>query len=149
MNTSIVRQGCATPASFVKYVQNYRQTSQRCLKKNLNASRRGAVKPTAVDDDVGGLCRRACREHCHGLRGLVEPHRHAPGRCLAALHLWPGHGYRRHFRPSFWSPRSVPGLPPVHQGHCLPLSKTFSFQNRKLREGQSGLDDCCCLSHIN
>ena len=49
---------------------------------------RGAAKPTAsADDDTGGLRLRACREHCHGLRGPVEPRRHAPGRCLAASHL--------------------------------------------------------------
>ena len=36
---------------------------------------RGAVKSTAVvDDDADGFCSRACR---------------APGRCHAALHLWP------------------------------------------------------------
>ena len=39
---------------------------------------RGAAKPTAVDD--------VCREHCHGLRGPVEPRRRTPGRRLAALH---------------------------------------------------------------
>ena len=49
---------------------------------------RGAAKPTAsADDDTGGLCLRACREHCHDLRGPVEPRPHAPGRCLAASHL--------------------------------------------------------------
>ena len=89
---------------------------------------RGAAKPTAVDDDeAGGLCRCASREHYHGLRGPLEPRRRAPGLCLAALHLWPGHGYRRHFRTSLWSPRSVPGLPPVNQAQCLPSSKTFLF----------------------
>ena len=49
---------------------------------------RGATKLTASDDDdADGLCSRACREHCHGLRGSVGPRRRAPGRCLAALHL--------------------------------------------------------------
>ena len=59
---------------------------------------RETAKPTGVDDDVDGLCRRACRDqHCHGLRDPLESRRRAPGRCLAALHLWPGHGCRRHF----------------------------------------------------
>ena len=45
----------------------------------------GAAKPTAVDDDdVDNLCRRVCRERCHGLHGPVEPRRRAPGRRLAA-----------------------------------------------------------------
>ena len=49
---------------------------------------RAAAKPTAVDDDkADSLCRRVCREHCHGLRGPVEPHRRAPGHCLATLYL--------------------------------------------------------------
>ena len=49
---------------------------------------RGSAKPTAVDDDgADGLCRRVYREHCHGLRGSVEPRRRAPGRRLASLHL--------------------------------------------------------------
>ena len=54
---------------------------------------------------------------------------------------WAGHGRRRHFRPSSWNPRSVPGLPSVHQAHCLPLSKHFSSQHPKQREGHSGFDD--------
>ena len=103
---------------------------------------RGAAKPTAADDDdADDLCRRACCEHCHGLRGLVKPHPRAPGRCLAALRLWPGHGCRRHFRASSLSPRSVPGLPSVHQAQCLSSSKIFSSQHRKPREGCSGFDD--------
>ena len=58
---------------------------------------RGAAKPTAVDDGrADGLCRRVCREHC---RAPVEPRRRAPGRRLAALHLWPGHGYQRNVTP--------------------------------------------------
>ena len=49
---------------------------------------RGAVKPTAVDDDgADGLCRRAYREPCHGLRDRLEPRRRASGRFLADLHL--------------------------------------------------------------
>ena len=77
---------------------------------------RGAVKPTVVDtarravksttvDYTDGLCRHTCHDHHrHGLRSLLEPRRRAPGRCLAALHLWARHGYHRHFRPSSWSP---------------------------------------------
>ena len=106
---------------------------------------RGAVKPTAADateeaakpnaadyDDADDLCRRACREHCHDLHGPVEPRRRAPGLCLAALHLWPGHGCRRHVRPSSSNPRSVPGLPSVHRAHCLSSSKSFflNIENR-------------------
>ena len=69
---------------------------------------RGAVKPTAVDDaaqgavnptaadDADGLCRRACFDHHrHNLRDPLGPRRRAPDRCLAALHLWSGHGCRR------------------------------------------------------
>ena len=49
---------------------------------------RGAAKPTAVDDDeIDGLCRRVCRERCHGLRGPVKSRRRAPGRRLAVLHI--------------------------------------------------------------
>ena len=96
---------------------------------------RGAVKPTAAAaDDADGLCRRACREHCHGLRGPIESRRRAPGRRLAVFHLWPGHGCRRHLRRSSTSSRSEPGLPPVHQGQFLSSSKTFFSRHR--REGR-------------
>ena len=94
---------------------------------------RGAAKPTAVDDGrADGLCRRVCREHC---RAPVEPRRRAPGRRLAALHLWPGHGYRRHLRYSSSSPRPEPGLLPVRQGQCLSSLKTSFFQ-RQIRGGR-------------
>ena len=74
----------------------------------------GAPKPTAVDNgDVDELCRRVCSERCHGLHGPVEPRRRAPGRRLAALHLWPGHGCRRHLRSSSSNPRLESGLPPI------------------------------------
>ena len=89
---------------------------------------RGAVKPTAADDaargivkstvmdDADGLCRRACRDHHrHGLREYLGPRCRDPGCDLTAVHLRLGHGCRRHFRSSSWSPRSVPGLPPVHR----------------------------------
>ena len=105
---------------------------------------RGAVKPTtadtargvakpaaAADDDAGGHCRRAFREHCHGLRGPVEPRRRARGGHLTALHLWLEHGCRRHLRRSSSSHRSEPGLPPVHQGQCLSSSKTCFLSTSK------------------
>ena len=103
---------------------------------------RGAAKPTTAvdDDDADGLCRCIRREHCCGFRGPVEPRRHAPGRHLVALHLWSGHGCRRHFRRSSSSPRSEPGLPPLHQGQCLSSSKTFFSRRRKQREGHSAFD---------
>ena len=82
---------------------------------------RGAVEPTVVDnEDADGHCRRTCREHCYDLHGPLEPRHRTPGRGLVALRPWPGHGCRRYFRPSSWSPRSVSGLPPVHQARCLP-----------------------------
>ena len=94
----------------------------------------GAAKPTAADYDYAdGLGRRACREHCHGLRGLVKSCHRAPGRCLAALHLRPWHGCRQHFRPLSLSPRSVPGLPPIHQAQCL-LSSKKNLLNIESRE---------------
>ena len=62
---------------------------------------RGAAKPSAVDDDdADGIFRRVCRERCHGLRCTVKPRRRAPGRQLAASHLWPEHGCRQHLRRS-------------------------------------------------
>ena len=48
---------------------------------------RGAVNPTAADDadNVDGICRSACHDHCHhGLRNHLEPRCRAPGRCLVA-----------------------------------------------------------------
>ena len=84
---------------------------------------RGAVKPTAVDTVRGAAKPIAvdgvCREHCHGLRGPAEPRRRAPGRRLAALHPWPGHGCPQHLRCSCSSPRPEPGLPPVNRGQYL------------------------------
>ena len=97
----------------------------------------GAAKPTAVDDDVDDLCRRAYRERCHGLHGPVEPPRRAPDRRLAALYLWPGHGCRRHLHSSSSSPRPESGLPPVHQGQGLSSIKTYFFQHRLQRAGHS------------
>ena len=75
----------------------------------------GAVELTAaVGDD--GLCRRTCcGHHHHDLREPLGPRFHAPGRCLAALQLWPGYGCRRHFSSLSWSPRSAARLHPVHQ----------------------------------
>ena len=64
-----------------------------------------AAKPTDVDDDVDDFLRHVYRERCHGLHTPVESHRRAPDRRLAALHLWPGHGPRRHLRSSSSSPR--------------------------------------------
>ena len=64
-----------------------------------------AAKPTVVDDDVDDRFRRVYRERCHGLHGPVKPRRRAPDRRLAALHLWPGHGPRRHLRSTSSSPR--------------------------------------------
>ena len=93
---------------------------------------RGAAKPTAVDDDgVDGLCRRACRERCHGLRGPVKTRRHPVGRRFAVLHLWPGHGCRRNLHYSSSSPRSEPGLPPGHRGQFLSLTKNIFFATSK------------------
>ena len=92
-----------------------------------------AAKPIVVDDDVDDLFRRVCRERCHGLHNPVEPRRRAPDRRrasdrrLAALHLWSGHGCRRHLRSSSSSPRPESGLPPVHQGQCLSSIKTYFF----------------------
>ena len=97
------------------------------VKSTAADTARRAAKPAAADDDDDdGLRRRACREYCHGLRVPVEPRRRAPGRCLAALHLWPGHGCRRHFRPSSSSPRSVPGLAPLHQAQCQNIFSSSS-----------------------
>ena len=97
---------------------------------------RGAVKPTATDDDdVDDLCRPVCRERCHGLHGPVETRRPAPGRRLAPLHLWPGRGCRRHLRCSSSSPRPEPGLPPVHRGQCLSSVRTYFSQHQSQREG--------------
>ena len=108
-----VAAAAATTADSVAAASDAAQGAVRPATAD-NAAR-GAMKPTAVDD-ADGLCRRACHDHRrHGLRDPLGPRRRAPGRCLGALHLWPGHGCRRHFRPSSWSPRSVPGLPPVHQ----------------------------------
>ena len=103
---------------------------------------REAVKPIATvdDDDVDDLCHRVCRERCHGLHGPVEPRRRAPGRRLAALHLWPGHGCRRHLRSSSSSPRPESGLPPVHRGQCLSLIKTYFFQYQIQRGGHLEYD---------
>ena len=73
-----------------------------------------AAKPIVVDDDVDDLFRRVCRERCYGLHDPVEPRRRAPDRRLAALHLWSGHGCRRHLRSSSSSPRPESRLPPLH-----------------------------------
>ena len=90
----------------------------------------GAAKPTAVhDDDVDDLCRRVYRERCDGPYVPVEPHRRAPGRRLAALHLWPRHGCRRHLCSSSSSLRPESGLPLVHRGQCLSSVNTSFFQH--------------------
>ena len=100
---------------------------------------RGTAKPTAVGDDgVDGLCRRVCRERCHGLRGPVKPRRHPVGRRFAVLHLWPGHGCRRNLHYSSSSPRSEPALPPGHRGQFLSLTKTYFSRHQNRREGHSG-----------
>ena len=103
---------------------------------------REAAKPTAADDDddADGLCRRACHEHCHSLRGSVEPRRRASGRRLAALHLWPGHGCRRRLRRSSSSRRCELGLPPGTSGSVSVIIKNMFFSTSKTREGHSGFD---------
>ena len=99
-----------------------------------------AANPTVVDDDVDDLFRRVYRERCHGLHGPVEPRRRDPDRRLAALHLWPGHGPRRHLRSSSSSHRPESGLSPVHQGQYLSSIETSFFQHRIQRGGHSEYD---------
>ena len=101
---------------------------------------REAVKPIVVDDDVDDLFRRVYRERCHGLHDPVEPRRRAPDRRHAALHLWPGHGPRRHLRSSSSSHRPESGLTPVHQGQCLSSTETYFCQHRIQRGGHSKYD---------
>ena len=75
--------------------------AREAVKPTAADTARGAAKPSAVDDDdADGLCRRVCRERCHGLRCPVKPRRRAPGRQLAASYLCPEHGCRQHLRRS-------------------------------------------------
>ena len=109
-----------------KAVKPIAVVAREAVKPIADVAAQRAAKPIVVDDDVVDLCRHVCLERCHGLHDSVEPRRRALDRRLAALHLWSGHGPRRHLRSSSSSDRPESGLPPVHQGQCLSSIETSS-----------------------
>ena len=110
-----------------KAVKPIAVVAREAVKPIADVAAQRAGKPIVVDDDVVHLCRHVCLERCHGLHDSVEPRRRALDRRLAALHLWSGHGPRRHLRSSSSSDRPESGLPPVHQGQCLSSIETSSW----------------------
>ena len=136
---AVVAREAVKPIAVVarEAVKPIADVAQEAVKPIADVAAQRAAKPIVVDDDVVDLCRHVCREHCQGLHDPVEPRRRALDRRLAALHLWSGHGPRRHLRSSSSSHRPESGLPPVHQGQCLSSIETYFSQHRIQRGDHS------------